>query len=846
MFPVFFSVASKDIALAEDVWGRFPDDWVYIYSKTGEEGAHMWDEISRRELPKSQLFVVFWSKNYLTATGCVREILQAQELIGQGRLRSVVLRLDDTPITWKDDMGEETKPVYSALASMLDYRTSAPHVTSGNAIELIQRVAGPLLKSDHPRLPRHALLQTLRGAVKMDRFKYYPAVWISGFNGVGRETLIKDFKRSFTPNGRGVVIDIDETSLPKQARLRIESEAFGADRKRLRELNALQSDDESKPLADVIERVFSAGDYLIFRHNRVVEENVELPDWLDDVVNTLTPGTRPKLFIISQLPLLVDRRTRCRNSMVAQRVPTIDEHDMTEFCYQLIGFFDNEPGRWSDAEVERIVRASGGTVGFMVSLVRAASTIEDFDQIEQVIASDSGSMSIMITVYVRWAFSQLRDFEDEQRTLLFLDSISPCGIGDIEKVVEPKRPILRVLGKLLELGLIEREGDELFRLTPLLARRLNRDFIRADLLSWLRSALVEFVKKPFELEDDRHEYLRIESRIQAAILTDSNDLPASVVEFVSAAHWFKAGIRLYHARRLLPAYRLLKKAYAKRTEFMNASRSELARYFCLSATRNRKFKEAEDCIKLLDAAQSTKSMAAFLRADVFEHRGEFMSAIDEYQNSIQLNQGMHSRLERTYRPLISCILRTPRPDFALAQKYSIEWLAIRETFFSLMAAARVYLHWKYRGKSYGRDVPADIDNLYRSALARLEHLAGVGSAHFEVKAEEAEFVGNFDDALEYMNKAVAADPRFELRSERWRMMAKSRVPEHASSVLKELEAARNAQENQGNWIPFLPTTAETYAIALKITGQPLGGINTFAPELEGHEIGAIVARAKRF
>jgi hypothetical protein len=196
MFPLFFSVSSDDIAFAEEVWKRFPDDWIYIYSKTGEEGAHMWDEISRRELPKSRILVIFWSKNYVAAKGCIREILQAKDLVQQGLLRPVVLRLDDFPITWKDRLGVEAKPVFEALRHMLDYRTSAESVLVGQAIDLLNRVAEPILQSDHPRLPRHDLQKTLRGVVQKDRFNYYPATWVSGFNGVGRETLIRDLRWS--------------------------------------------------------------------------------------------------------------------------------------------------------------------------------------------------------------------------------------------------------------------------------------------------------------------------------------------------------------------------------------------------------------------------------------------------------------------------------------------------------------------------------------------------------------------------------------------------------------------------------------------------------------------------
>lgn len=805
----------------------------------------MWEEISRQELPHSKLLVIFWSRNFPTAQGCIREIIQARDLLFQGHLKAVVIRLDDYPITWKADLGEEVKPVFEALKPMLDFRTSQPHVSALQAIHLLQRISEPILKSDHPRLLRPDLHQIMRETMKKDRFLNYPAMWVSGFDGVGRETIVRELSHNFAPNGRAVVIEINEASLPGQILLRIESEAFGASVERLRRLSVSQATIGPKEVAAAIESVFAAGNYLILRHARIVEDSVDLPVWLDDVIKALPSATRPKAFIISRMPLLAERRNRCRESLVAQRVPTVDVHQLTDFCYQLLGHFDRNPGRWSDLEIEKIVNASGGNIGFLVSIVRSSSAIDDFDHIDQLVSSDKQSMVASVTAYVRWAFAQLRDFEDEQRTLLLLNDISPCDIADIEKMVTPKRDILRVLGKLLELGLVEREGDGIFRLTPMLSKRLSRDLVRPELLTWLRSALVEFVKNPLEFETDGHEFVRIESRIQAALMGESGDLPSSVMEFVSAAHWFNAGVRLYHARRREPAYRILRKAYMKRAEFQGASRAELARYFCLSATRNRKYKEAEECISLLDNAFQTKGMASFLRADMLEYKREFGQAIIEYQKSIDLNKGKTDRLERTYRPLIRCILASFRPDYEMAERYALDSLRIRRTIFSLLALARVYLHWKHLGLKHQRDVPSNIEARYSNAVAELEADPGVGSAHFELRSEEAEFSRDFMGAVEYMDAAISADPRFELRAERWRLMAKSKSPALTDQVLAELDAAKHNTAFRSNWVPFLPSLAETYALALKAAGRTFGSLNTFATELSGDELGPLIARVNR-
>lgn len=849
MFPIFFSVSSRDILFAERVWDNFPADWIYLYSRSGEEGAHMWDEISQRELPKSKILVIFWSGHYLTAEGCVREILQARDLVSQGAVRPVVLRLDDTPISWGNDLDAGVKPVFEALREMLAYRTSSPNVTEANAIEIVGRAAEPILKPQHPILLRHDILATMRRAVQKDRFTTYPAVWVSGFNGIGRETIVREFNRSFVPNGRGVLIDVNESSLPRQVLMRISSEAFGANLPHLQKIASDPTDIGPIAVAQAVQEVFQRGDYVIFRHNRIVEDNVELPEWLDDVVIALSPAARCKMFVISQLPLLAERRARCSDGIVSQRVTTVDEYHMIEFCNQLVGYFDSNPVRWTDADIARIVRASSGTLGFLVSLVRSAANLGDLDQIDTLAAVGSERIVEAITVYVRWAFAQLSGQDDEQKTLLFLDNVTPCHVDDLGKAVAPKRPIVRVLGRLSDLGLVEREVEGVYRLTPLLANRLNRNLIQNDLLRWLEDAMRAFASRPIEVsaggEEDEHEYLRLESRIQAALLSDGVQLSSGALAFVSASHWFQAGIRLHHRRHHAAAYRILKMAYQQRSEFSNASRVELMRYFCLSATRNRNYPEAEACITLLDGVHTTKAIAAFLRADLHEYKREFPDAIKEYEMALDLNKGKDSRQERTYRPLIRCIIATHRPDFKKAEGYAIIYRDLRRTVFSLSSLARVYLHWKYRGEAAGRSVPDDIDNRLLRALEDLENDPGAASGYYEVRSEEAEFKGDFPQAISYMDQAVAADGRFQLRSERWRLMVRSGRRDYAEQVLREMDVARNVQDLRSNWLLILSMLAETYVRALRVSGQPFARVNAFAPELSSDEIGRIIGQSNR-
>ncbi|MND84626.1 hypothetical protein D3C87_1062350 [compost metagenome] len=851
MFPVFFSVSNSNIGFAQSAWEAFPSDWIYLFSKNGRHGAHMWDEIAQEELPKAKVFIIFWSKDYPVSTGCVKEIVQASALFQSGAIKPVIVRLDDYPLHWKEGINPDLKPVFDALKPLLEFRASDPWATVEQARTLIAAEIEPLLLSDHPRMARHDVMQALRKTLQKERFKLYPACWISGFNGVGRESLLRAVCRDLTPNGRGFVIEVNEATLPHQLLLRIESEALGADYERIQQLQKQTEADELQAVAQVIERVFDTGNYIILRHGRIVQEEVELPDWIDDVASLLKDGARPKVFIVSQLPLTGERLIRSREFLTTFRVPTVDEHHMLEFCYDLIGYFDQNAGRWRDDDVERIARGSGGTVGFLVSIVRSASRMENFNTIEAMLAHEDAKMGEAITAYVRWAFSELRDYVDEQKVLLFLNDVSPCHIADLEKAVSPHASILRSVGKLIEIGLVERETDDLYRLTPLLARRLNRDLLQPELVKWVEEAQRAFASAPFEATASSaeygHEFIRLEARIQAALLSGSENLNFDFGVRFSASYWFQAGIRLYHARKWTHAYRLLKKTYKARQQFRHASRVEIARYFGLAATRMRKYSETEDCIQILDGDHRSKEIAIFLKADMHEYRREFPEAVNAYETALLLNKDKERRREFIYRPLIRCILATKSPDFVKAERRAKSYILLRRTVFSLASLARVYLLWKHRGAEAGAVIPHNIDSLYRDALADLEGHPGAGAAPFELYSEEAEFTGDFDAALTNMDQAIIMDPdRFQLRSERWRIMARSGTKRIAIQALRELDQAKKNTAYAAVWPSYIDSLADTYVRLLHTDGQSLNLVNAFAPELQqGRELGRIIARVRR-
>lgn len=849
MFPIFFSVSDKDVQRAQIVWGRFPSNLIYLYSMNGEVGADMWQEISERELPTAKGLVIFWSKNYVSSQGTLREIYQASNLFNEGLLPHVlVVRLDDFPITFNDALEADLKPVFEALSPFLKYRTSGANISDADISYSVEKFIETVVPNSHPLLPRPELVNSFSKRCRRDNFTCYPAMWVSGLNGVGRQTSIREVNRYFAPDGKAFVIDINETSLPKQILLRIEDEALGADLAHLERLQADPSADEPAALAERINRVFLAGHYVVLRQQRVIEERVELPTWLDDVVSSLPAANRPKLFIISQIPLTPEGRQRNQESLNDIRISTIEDDALEEFTWQLIGHFDPHPQRWTSELVGKVSTSAGGTLGLLVAIIRTAASIEDLDQITAFASSEHQRFAESLTAYTRWAFARIQGGEDEPRALLFLNDVSPCDADDLASVLKSDSPISSILGRLLELGLIERDLAGLYRLTPLLSNRLSRDLITPRLNQWRNTVLREFASSPITMSAGDHEYVKIEARLQASFWAESDQVPALIERFQSAAHWFQAGIRLYHAGRHGAAYRILRKAFQQRDAFRDYTKIEVIRYFGLAAIRFSKEADVSACLELLRNDIRSRDIATYLEAFQLETKHRFVEAVRKYEEALdQALGGRHdNRVERIYRPLVSCIIRSSKPDFELAERYAIANVEHRKTLFSLSALAKVYLYWLYRGPASGQSVPTDVESRYAEAADQLKKDPGAATFYLELKAEEFEFRGMYKEAIGQLDQALARpDPRFQLRLDRWKLMVRSGDADLMRTAIGELQDGKRNPDFRYQWEVFQEALAETYATALAKTGQlNAGKVDQFAPELPQQTRGRIVSRVR--
>lgn len=815
--PIFFSVASPDAEFAERIYERYAADLIYLYSKNGKNGAWMWSEIEKEELPFSQAFIIFWSRSYIKNSGTKRELKFARERLDSGHLRHfAIIRLDDAPLfpSGTAETDEKCRELVELVAPFLKHVRADKPSSIEHAMLIVDSVVSSVERPSIPFFPRPEVQRDLREAARIDHFRVRPSVWVSGLNGYGRKTLIREFMREFGPDIVPVAVDIDETSLPFQIASRLSSRAFGT-------LEEDQEENQGGPekVTALVESIAAASKYVVLRQTRIFEEGVELSEWLIEVFNGLSVSTAPKLFVVSQVPLFDEWLARSGDMLGVHRMPSMRAEAAEEFVWKLVGSLAPRPSEWSTSAVQRIVEQSGGTPELIIAIVKIASRLANLSTLDNVIGTQAAQFSDTMAALVSWAFAQLNDRIEEKRALLFMNDVSPVSQVDIQKFLRSGRPTSEIIGNLVALGLVEHGEDETVRLSPLLSRRLSSLLTTRDLVEWHREAMQKFASAPLDIEDGADGYLQIEAKIRAQLFSGRPDVDPELRRYTSQAHYLQIGIRLYNARRYTQAFRLLERAFQERSLFSLRSQIEIARFYGLAAIRLKNQERAiAASLMFLRSRHQGQSMADFLEAEQHRFAHEYDAAIPLFAKAQAKARGDGDRYreERIIRPYLESILRSRRPNLQRAKELADRAVRLSRTFFSLSMRVRVYLHL-WINSSQGEAEKRREE--YLEVLRDLEQQTGAYSFFAQAKAEEEEAFGEYGDAIEWMKEAVEASNRFDTRLRLWRLKTRSNDRKIISGLIDEIEEFVAFPGNRIEVESYAFSIADRYARALRELGE---------------------------
>jgi tetratricopeptide (TPR) repeat protein len=843
MKKLFFSVAGQDIKFAEELFDHFSPTDIYLYSKSGKEGAYFWDEIERDALPNAMGVVIFWSEAFLRAEGTARELkFAAKRLQGENLDHAIILRLDKTPIKIPDgETDPKVKAVYAALDVFVNKtRSGIESITIEKARHLIDALLSDCDPTPTPIMPRTALASSFMKSLKFGDWKTYPAIWVSGFNGVGRKTLIEQVFSEFDSNTKPVLVEVSETTTPRQLYQRLSNAAGFTVEKKL-EL------DEPKEIATLLVQIGKTR-YTIFRHQRIVEERAELPEWLNDLFNLLEPSARPTLFVISQIPATHERLNACSEKLRAFRVPNAGEDESEEFIRRMVGALDPAPERWTPKMIETLAEVSGGTFDLIVKIVKAAIGREDISKIVDIQNQQTRSFADNMSAYINWAFSEVAGDIDARRTLLLLSNVSPMDLLDIVKFVNPTRTGNEILGPLLGVGLVDRMENGLYHLSPLLAHRTLALVADRETARWFSEATQAFLKSPLRVTNDENQYLTIETRINTALWTSADNIPQDVTAYLGAAQYFQAGLRLYYARKYENAFRVLKRAFDRREKFALKAKGELYRFFGLSAIRRKKSSDADTAIQLLNSNLQTKDLGLYLEAFRDDFAGNYIEAAIKYEQALR-NANDPQRESHILRALIACMLkvRPPRmPRFADAASHAQRALEIHRTKYSLKSYASVAIAWYHRGGAETDTVAEDIWSRYKSIMNELWEDPGGKLGFYQVRRQQAYYERNFEDVEMYSKCAVDEGGLLNDYVSRWGLLSQSGDSQHCTIVISEMEDREIRRQFADDWLDTLPSSAVAYGQALvTLKLYSAQKMNKITSGLQPNQIGAVINKIRQ-
>ena len=754
--PIFFSVSHKDIAFAEEVWAQFPAEWTYLYSKSGVVGADMWEEISERELPSSKLVVVFWSKNFSTSKGCLRELKQASTLKRLGLVDTLVIRLDHFPIFWKQKKGNRLREVYQDLEPLLASRTTTSQCDTLTAASDLRRLTTELLRPQLPKLQRPELqARAIQAGKAADKFKYKPGYWFSGFVGSGRRFEIGRLMSSLMPNSKGFIVEIDESTSPKQALLRLTDLSRTYVGAQVSELAEKSEKDALELLMTAVSRVQASGDYCVFNYRGMADFSASPPEWLETLYSKKRNLNVPQVFFCSDRPIDSELYYRNPDKIAHIRIPSLSDEDAISHVRTLIGYLDEEPERWSSSQIEQIATLSQGNIGLLCTLCTAIAGAEDVPSLNHLVENSRQNYISSVKTYVRWALQRIQKDEEKLKIICALEKLSPMDVDDLRDFVEQSDGFTRTINDLSHLGIIERQNANLIRLSPILMG-LMLILIKPKISrKWLIGRITQFAQSEIDFRDDDNTYHRIESRIDASLAV-GDEVPQALERYVLAAHWFKAGIKHYRAQRYFRAFKLLSMAFKLRDNLSRQSRVELLRFLGLVSVRIRDEETTLNCISLLNSDFKSRSLGTYLDGYYKERNGRQIEAIKSYKESLSLTSEKDNyRRSQVLDSLIRCGIKTKHPRFEELQNYSRELINTWARDKSYLTNFRLYLHWHHsEGDATTEKGLTDARRLLINSSEDLTTL-------YTAEAETHAIVGDYTKAA----KCMMAIPKSEFRSQ---------------------------------------------------------------------------------
>jgi tetratricopeptide (TPR) repeat protein len=437
-------------------------------------------------------------------------------------------------------------------------------------------------------------------------------------------------------------------------------------------------------------------------------------------------------------------------------------------------------------------------------LARSRSMAPDLKTFSEDQADVQAAFTVKLNNYLDGCLTQIRAIPDAVAALRVLSDLQLVSFGDM-KIMFPNADLHSLLGKLLDLGLLEAPSDSLYRVPRLVVRRLDT---RLDVKSAPSSDSLVVHDRFKRLLDNRlvagtKEPLidRIEARVRAALLTGTSAVDSHVAKFITASYLLQAGIRAYDKQDYEGALRLLRDGVRHRNEFPEINtRCVMLRYFGLAAAREDKTADTQLAVDLLlkegqsDAWRKSRvnplADAEFVRGFVCRLNERWSDACRHYLISLKrMKEDGGSRLGDCHREIAECYLHEHEPNYREARFHALRAYESRDTIMALDIVVKALTASFWRDESLSARERDELEVKLNHHLDKLQELSTslrMGMWH-QRKAEDLMQSGEFADleqALAYAKEALAISSRQDFYPLIWKLLIRLQTDAHLNELIR--------------------------------------------------------------
>lgn len=689
--PVFLSVGGHtDTAFAKEVHRLLGDSLSYHYQVTGEEGIGFWSEIEGA-LQGTLLFVVFWSHDYLKSDATKRELAFFRKLAESGIGREMEVLIVPRGTDLPDFQSRWTNPITEVkdefvLGDWRNVRSVDANSDEKRVANLIRRKLESKSVIQDVLIPRGWLVDQMTQAVRLPDYKMRELVFISGLEGNGRRTVIRQYMKQAAPTRveRLMPLDsvdgpldlliplMDAASMPAALRHEVLIDIDKGTRTPIKEIRTIlhQARDNKSYYVIAIERFIGA-------------DFATIPIWMSELLSVFKYGPSPLIFITTSGPVSDALLSHFPEAARIQ-VPGLEDEEMDELVHRL-SMEDPSPQRWNNTQKASVARACGSSPSLCKSVMTTLSYESTLDFVQQIAKrAEENFGQALASLLAHWT----KLYRNRHSDLMALRIIEKLGATSREALDEIITPVVEQYGPhdlygLRNQGLVEQLADGLYRIPRLIQRRLGTALWQEADTQEIDELFRKFSQRVLVAKTE-YGAMYAKNAITASLRVGQQIAP-EYEAYLTVAMLFKSGMERYSNREYKVAYSIFKRAMKRITannQYLDvATKIEIARFYGLSAVRTKDgdaLHEAcqylEDSFKQGKRQSSALAMSFFLQG--FQARNNsrrFDDAVRFYEKALQYLEKEHFAERQRgaiYTELSATYMRTLPPDFRRSLDYA--------------------------------------------------------------------------------------------------------------------------------------------------------------------------------